>query len=256
MQTGKDTELLQNHLSKSDALLLETEPLLQSLDTKLKDLECETQTLERRISTIERLIRIREMYSKVALKLRGIEKKGELATKRLGAVVREKKSLLRQQEQLHRRDAALRPPLTLELFRAAPIRRVSVDVLAEIFMAAKSEGIERLGEILPVISQVCGEWRAVALDHPVLWASFALSLRETNRTVVDWLKLYLERSKTVPLTIEVDARTSPIDYYSVARAIDLLATHSERLRGLRLKGSKWDSIGGPKDRDGRNPICL
>ncbi|KAJ7777166.1 hypothetical protein B0H16DRAFT_1406708 [Mycena metata] len=188
------------------------------------------------------------MCAQVALKLKGIEKKGEAANKRLGTVSTKKKSLLRQREKLHRQDAALQPPLTLELFRAAPIRRVPADVLVEIFMAMKSERIERVGNVIPVISRVCGEWRAVALDHPALWASFAFSLRETDDRVVSRLKLYLERSKTVPLTIEVDARTRPTDYYSVARAIDLMAAHSERIRGLRLKGNKWDYIGDHKRR--------
>ncbi|KAJ7905874.1 hypothetical protein B0H13DRAFT_2334076 [Mycena leptocephala] len=241
-ESFRDAELLRNHLIKSDALLRETQAGIQDLENKIEEVGRGGQVLERKIARIEDLIRIRQLCSKVASKLTGIEERLVPVKTQLLAVGEERQALQKQREALRRRESALLPPLTLELFRAAPLRRCPVDILLEIFTVAKP-GIQPLGEgILPLLSQVCGTWRAVAHDHPALWSSFSFSLFDLDFASVRWLELHLENSRTASLTIEVDATQRPRDSLRVSQAVTLIAAHSERLHNFRLTGTKWDSI--------------
>ncbi|KAJ7097004.1 hypothetical protein C8R43DRAFT_1114903 [Mycena crocata] len=141
---------------------------------------------------------------------------------------------------LCREIAALRIPITLEAFRTAPIRRVPTDILLEIFDAALAEDVQPVGTgDIPVLSQVCGQWREVACDHAVLWASFSCALLDVNLD-----QLYLQRSKAMPLTVEVhaDRNHGPGTFSTQARIISLLAKHAERLYSLQLTGNDWSSI--------------
>ncbi|KAJ7141598.1 hypothetical protein C8R46DRAFT_1361193 [Mycena filopes] len=240
-RSSEDEELLKIHLAKNAIVFDETQGLLQGLDAELAELDTGTQDLECRISTIRELVRIRGLCNQVALKLQGVEQRLAPFQEQLHIASAKKKGLMEQHKKLARTASALQPPLTLERFREAPIRRLPSDVLAEIIGSSSDGRIQPLGRGLPpLVSRVCRWWRAVALDHPTFWASFSLSLNETRSA--RWLGLYLERSKTLPLTIDLNTTVWPLEWAVESYVNGLIAAHAERLESFTLRGTRWHSL--------------
>ncbi|KAK7038296.1 F-box domain-containing protein [Favolaschia claudopus] len=117
-------------------------------------------------------------------------------------------------ELLKRRRAEVRR--TLKACRAAlsPIRRLPPEILGLIF----SEGVGTtyffgdISEVQPPVTQhapwlftrVCRHWSAVALATPSLWALMFVDLdRMGVRGAIPLTKLYIERSRNVPLTLKI-----------------------------------------------------
>ncbi|KAJ7911933.1 hypothetical protein B0H13DRAFT_2660339 [Mycena leptocephala] len=160
-----------------------------------------------------------------------------LAARRL-ALLRERKAITHQ--------------ITLAAFASSPMRRIPADVLLEIFKVLKSivDGVKTpktqnddgkvtespeinsVGhDVGTILSKVCSGWRAVACDYPRLWSSFSFSL--FSKGSADLVEVYLERSRSRPLTIEINTQTYT-QGRSSQRAIDLLADHSHHLLELRV----------------------
>ncbi|KAJ7171012.1 hypothetical protein C8R46DRAFT_1216606 [Mycena filopes] len=79
------------------------------------------------------------------------------------------------------------------------------------------------------LTQICREWRAVALATPSLWRAIEVSLFLTHgpvQTVDRWLSL----SRTYPTCIELATSTS----YSVADVMSVIAPHHARWEHLKL----------------------
>ncbi|KAJ6529817.1 hypothetical protein B0H19DRAFT_1274203 [Mycena capillaripes] len=116
--------------------------------------------------------------------------------------------------------------------------------MVEIFTAAKPKHPQPVGRgIVPLLSRVCQEWRAVASDHSPLWATFTFALFDADPSALRWLKIYLERSKAASLTVEVDATKRSGKPVPTLQVLKLIAEHSERLFSLSLVGSHWLAIG-------------
>ncbi|KAJ7603685.1 hypothetical protein DFH06DRAFT_328383 [Mycena polygramma] len=146
---------------------------------------------------------------------------------------------------------AIVPSIPLDAFVSAPVRQIPEDVLRQIFAALnctvdKPKSV-RSGDVTAkrnivgvghgtgsVVSRVCSQWRAVAWDHPLLWSSFSFPILADNSAQL--VELYLQRSKSAPLTVEIDATRRPhAETGSTGeRAIALLAAHSQRLFELQI----------------------
>ena len=114
------------------------------------------------------------------------------------------------------------------------------DILAEIFLMAVFPGLHADSTSTPwALSQVCAEWRAVALDTPLLWNSFAVRLtrKQKTPTFLPFLSLLLDRSRQIPLDLTItisfmNLQSEDSDFQHPA--IPLLVRHAERWRFLRL----------------------
>ncbi|KAJ7656006.1 hypothetical protein DFH06DRAFT_1473752 [Mycena polygramma] len=158
-----------------------------------------------------------------------------------------RKKLEAEQRSLTREHDAIVDPITLDAFASAPVRQIPGDVLREIFVALncaadkhnrltsgpKGPNIVDVGQGAgPVLSRVCSQWRAVACDHALLWSSFSFPILAKNSA--QWVELYLQRSNSAPLTVQIDARTHIQTRSTGEHAIALLAAHSQRLFKLQI----------------------
>ncbi|KAG8755856.1 hypothetical protein FRC14_003601 [Serendipita sp. 396] len=88
----------------------------------------------------------------------------------------------------------------LTLSFIAPIRRLPIEILHEIFLVANIA--DDSGRIPWVVSAVCGRWRTLALSNPRLWARIVL--RCTVSCTPDVVRLWVERSgSSVSLSISI-----------------------------------------------------
>ncbi|TFK68815.1 hypothetical protein BDN72DRAFT_768745, partial [Pluteus cervinus] len=72
--------------------------------------------------------------------------------------------------------------------RLAPVSRIPMEVLTEIFSLTQDISDESYGRAALVISWVCQHWREMALGFPALWSCIDL-------THIDCVQAFLERSK-------------------------------------------------------------
>ncbi|KAG8744987.1 hypothetical protein FRC10_009095 [Ceratobasidium sp. 414] len=105
----------------------------------------------------------------------------------------------------------------------APINRFPAEVLAQIFMAGKHIELNFCARM----SWVARRWRDIALSTPELWNRIPL----TNPFRVS---VYLERSGSTPLDIEVDARTYQVKTFALRRSMDLLGQQLHRWRHIKV----------------------
>ncbi|KAJ7115356.1 hypothetical protein C8R44DRAFT_223341 [Mycena epipterygia] len=94
--------------------------------------------------------------------------------------------------------------------RLAPIRRLPPEILSSIFIdpslhTSISRGAYSLaGRGLDPITAVSFHWRSTALSTPRFWSILTISLAGKDN-VIHLLRLYLERSKSCPLSLEIRA---------------------------------------------------
>jgi hypothetical protein len=90
---------------------------------------------------------------------------------------------------------------------ASPARySLPSELLGEIFLRCLPQTnyiTPSLDECPIVLTRVCRHWRAVALSTPRLWASLSISLLRADTTSGEEYKCWLERAKSVPLSIRV-----------------------------------------------------
>ncbi|KAJ7679492.1 hypothetical protein DFH06DRAFT_511979 [Mycena polygramma] len=245
IHTKPDEELYEGHQRKTESRLIQTASLLRDVEEKLKSLWCEGDNHEATIARLEgRVVQVLQNAEPIRIgRLQDIRLEIAVTKSALQRVVEARQRVEHNRDGLLREEAALRVPLTLEAYRAAPIRRLPVDLVVEILMAAKPKQLEPAGRgIVPLLSQVCQEWRDLACDHAALWASFSFALFDADAAALGWLQTYLVRSKAALLTLEVDATKQFRKSRPALHALDLLAAHSERLRSLSLVGSHWSSV--------------
>ena len=129
----------------------------------------------------------------------------------------------------------------------APINGLSPELLRIIFLYMSGFGQElyaipqpSLGVNVVVVSgsqygwiavsQVCKQWRAIALDYPDLWNR--LKLQDTSH---EWLAVLLERSKGAPLDISLDLHASSPYYMTPKQALgDVLKARAAVVRSLSI----------------------
>ncbi|KAJ7096990.1 hypothetical protein C8R43DRAFT_1141602 [Mycena crocata] len=172
--------------------------------------------------------------------------------------------------------------------REASLSQIPPEILGEIFVAAKDDGLQPVGTgILPVISSVSAEWRTVACQYPALWTSFSCDIYRSDGEV-NLVETYLQRSKSAPLSVILDTgsdrRHHLIDARNLAhftanpapgrgpllsmaqlnqrardlgisaRIIAFLAQHSEHVYKLQLTGRNWVSHNQITGFHGRLPL--
>ncbi|KAJ7037168.1 hypothetical protein C8F04DRAFT_1332818 [Mycena alexandri] len=228
-----DEDLLRAHETKTALRLTEAENSRRDVRTQIQQVKLQARKLQTTITALER---------SETLLLRD-----KPALRRSEEIKLEKETIVAQYQLILREIVALNTPITAETFQASPIRRMPTDILVAIFMAAGSDDIQPAGKgPIPMLLEVCAEWRAVACAHPALWSAFSCSVFPgIGGPTIELVELYLRRSKAAALTIEVDAGNPRGPVNSIADEVkpmmDLLAGHAERLHRLHLVGD-WHMV--------------
>ncbi|KAJ7152760.1 hypothetical protein C8R43DRAFT_1235723 [Mycena crocata] len=145
-----------------------------------------------------------------------------------------RKDLVQKRSALVRESTALEAGLPTEhSYNHAPIRRVPVEILAEIFVSVMDSSVHRVGGGTgSVLAQVDRKWRAVACDLSQLWSSFGFELFG-NASETSLLEIYLDRSGNAPLVVHVDSEGGR-QGANVELAMALLGEHAHRMHTLRI----------------------
>ncbi|KZP17880.1 hypothetical protein FIBSPDRAFT_608692 [Athelia psychrophila] len=80
-----------------------------------------------------------------------------------------------------------------------------------------------------VLGRVCSSWRTMALDMPSLWSAICVP-KHTKLTVLPLLETWLERSESMPLSIEIHGRSHDLP----PALLDAFAAHSDRWQNVAL----------------------
>ncbi|KAG9102959.1 hypothetical protein FRC06_000664 [Ceratobasidium sp. 370] len=105
----------------------------------------------------------------------------------------------------------------------APINRFPAEVLAQIFMAGKDLELN----FCVRMSWVARRWRDITLSTPELWNRIPVT--SFFRVLV-----YVGRSGSTPLDIEVDARTYRVKTFALRQSMDLLGQQLHRWRHIKV----------------------
>ncbi|KAH9959197.1 hypothetical protein BC827DRAFT_1214808 [Russula dissimulans] len=83
------------------------------------------------------------------------------------------------------------------------------------------------------ITHVCRQWRAAALNHPILWTSI-----NTDILGMSWAKVFMERSNPalVDVSLKIDPTFYGTTYPNAHEVVALLTTSCTRLRSLHING--------------------
>ncbi|KAK7041705.1 hypothetical protein VNI00_008994 [Paramarasmius palmivorus] len=124
----------------------------------------------------------------------------------------------------------------------SPIRRMPPEILGHIFTMACEDnyiGPFQLPQAI-VASNICRRWREVAMETPRMWSSMTIPFQEWERDLPrlpQIIQLFLERSKTSPLTLRMNFGTyCHVIPASVFDAVDFLVMHSHRWERLDFEG--------------------
>ena len=83
-----------------------------------------------------------------------------------------------------------------------------------------------------IVGRVCRFWRRIILNTPRAWVH--LKIDKDNRPGIGNLTLWLGRSGTAPLHIEVDKNSTPNQHTNYRTFYDLLRDHCNRIAVLRM----------------------
>ncbi|TFK63773.1 hypothetical protein BDN72DRAFT_802946, partial [Pluteus cervinus] len=82
-----------------------------------------------------------------------------------------------------------------------PISRLPVETLAEIFQLTQTSPFDSenhsCGRVAMTVASVCRHWRHVVVSTPLLWNTIDI-------TNVPWIRCSLERSRNLPLVVDVN----------------------------------------------------
>ncbi|KAJ7854099.1 hypothetical protein B0H14DRAFT_2757333 [Mycena olivaceomarginata] len=258
----------------SVAVLNDAELLLayrNKVIARTKELACVLQNVRRRLNAVEAdRVHSRDQPSESAEAERralgeawaDLDLYDHLSKHPLGRAGNSRRDLVDRENSILREVFAINHHITLEEFSSSPIRRLPPEIVLEIFEAVKCAADETLithatspgGHAFkcstlhgvgygaaPVLSRVCTTWRALVCDYPLLWSSFSFRLFRSQSA--EMLDVYLERAKSAPLTVEIDARRflrhccvslSARSESTGKRAISRIAAHAHRLFELRV----------------------
>ncbi|KAJ7154115.1 hypothetical protein C8R46DRAFT_1227724 [Mycena filopes] len=117
----------------------------------------------------------------------------------------------------------------------SPIRRLPPEILSEIFGFAVSAAFHfgDIAEVSPpigraapwLLTRICSHWSTVAVTNPALWSRVFLDLdRAGQRGMVPLTKLFLERSRNVPLSVKIFQES----FGTSNLVLDVVMTYSDR----------------------------
>jgi hypothetical protein len=114
----------------------------------------------------------------------------------------------------------------------APISRLPTEILSKIFISLAHhfyfhDDDDKELSWIPIVTAVCGHWRAIALECPSLWC-----LISSSSPI--WTEEMLKRSKMAPLVVTVESSTIMRD--SIHSALD----HISRIKEVHLVASQPD----------------
>ncbi|KIM29287.1 hypothetical protein M408DRAFT_121946 [Serendipita vermifera MAFF 305830] len=130
----------------------------------------------------------------------------------------------------------------------APVRKLPVEILTEIFLYSRA-----VSELSPVtISEVCRLWRRVILATPQAWTLIYLRTEEHDRDDTQYLTTFIERSDPYPLHL-----WTPMDRFTIMEDSDdsgsswverdapfplsrLVVSHRNRITCLSIRGEELD----------------
>ncbi|ESK91769.1 hypothetical protein Moror_10598 [Moniliophthora roreri MCA 2997] len=131
----------------------------------------------------------------------------------------------------------------MEKYRSllSPIHRMPLEVLTNIFKFYCNVNVLEIGTLSPAmtLSAVCGKWRELTLNTPSLWASLSICYCSWEgyelEPLIQLTQLFMERSKTSPLTLDLDFFTSDFDEeeYDPKPPLAILVQHSSRWYDVR-----------------------
>ncbi|KAJ7732447.1 hypothetical protein B0H16DRAFT_1581501 [Mycena metata] len=235
MLNDSDAELLRKHHVNMGARVTAIDQELDEINKKLTPLTLVDRTKE--FAALDEEERVHERALKEIREKKRVLR--ELVTspdpEKAERTVRELSS---RKAHLERDRAAYSHIITLQAFQAAPIRRVPIDILTEIFAAAQADEPVMIGTGAgALVAQVCARWRTVAHAHPRLWSSFSFPLFGGHNTV-DLLEVTLDRCRATGLTVVVDASAYVPGGLSGHPKMELLAAHAENIVSLRFRGNE------------------
>ncbi|KAJ6535051.1 hypothetical protein B0H19DRAFT_437243 [Mycena capillaripes] len=133
----------------------------------------------------------------------------------------------------------------------APIRLISVEILEIIFIQPAIHNFERMGPSLVTmyrpnaIGEVSYHWREVARRTSELWSSFRVSLNQTRYSDLTQIRLRLERSKNVPLSISFGL-VSTFDY-ETPEGLRHIAVVKEIVAEFLPHAERWAHVALPPE---------
>ncbi|KAK0486583.1 hypothetical protein IW261DRAFT_1604690 [Armillaria novae-zelandiae] len=124
----------------------------------------------------------------------------------------------------------------------APIKRLPNEMLSEIFAQCCKQGDEDVNcigdtETLSAmsISRVCSRWRSLAISTKSLWAVFSISPTAVSTCTLQYLQMYISRSGSIPLTIQVPGRAyQDAELAGASRIYDVLLDAAPKWRRMDL----------------------
>ncbi|KAK7457761.1 hypothetical protein VKT23_010100 [Stygiomarasmius scandens] len=142
------------------------------------------------------------------------------AQKRIRDIEQQLKALEEQRQILERERNTLYKYASTQKAVLNPIRRIPVEILAEIFtISVKSATSNAYENALTmksarwILSHVCARWRGISLTTPSLWTNIELELSKENAAFSPrafLLGLHIQRSKHLPLEIGLYSYASDI----------------------------------------------
>ncbi|KAJ7082171.1 hypothetical protein C8R43DRAFT_1052452 [Mycena crocata] len=254
-----DEDIFCAHQEKTDIRLADNQAALDALNSRLKIRKHDDRKLLRQLAQLQardatlteqidselpngRTPQMRKTVEKNANKRAEVLDKIRLVKAHLRMGERERAKLDEQRAVVLRHRAALEAPLTLEAFCTAPIRRIPIEILSEIFTLLKPDDNQPIGTgSIPVVAQVGAEWRGVAVAHAALWTSFSCALYGDD-SEASLVEAYLQRSRTAPLSIRIYAERRHRFSPAPDRVLASIAARSEYIVTLRLTGEGWEYV--------------
>ncbi|KAJ7252150.1 hypothetical protein B0H12DRAFT_966372, partial [Mycena haematopus] len=151
----------------------------------------------------------------------------------------------------------------------SPVRRLSLDVLQEIFVAClptHRNCVMSASEAPVLLGRICSSWRNISLSTPRLWSSLHIveparieylpKIREQKHAqLLEVTKAWLERSGQCPLTISLFGRAppvpAPLEYSGTSVFLQTLLPFASRWLDISVTASSLglDSLSSVTEND-------
>ncbi|TRM64808.1 hypothetical protein BD626DRAFT_489952 [Schizophyllum amplum] len=149
-------------------------------------------------------------------------------------------ALQEMMDRLRSTEYVLRSVLDVHRAYVAPIRRLPVEILAEVMdwaCGVNANLLER--DCMPLtLSAVCKSWRDLMLASPILWARWSLDINNATRTmacvVTPRLELFLDRSGDIPISQIIEHGYRTYQNADKAPIAHILLQHTHRWQHLDL----------------------
>ncbi|KAL0573424.1 hypothetical protein V5O48_008546 [Marasmius crinis-equi] len=136
----------------------------------------------------------------------------------------------------------------------SPFRRFPIEIWEEIFVHCLPSIPARTLKNAPLLlTRICRSWREIALGTPRLWNNIHIHIPSRNpkfpdpdgfrsliRGRIDGMKLWLNRSGSLPLTVSLSVgallvrRSFDIDRVAVGELLEGLASYSRRWKAIKI----------------------